>query len=94
MLDSRAFARALADAAFTRAVDTHPGGDGFQAYWTKGEGLAKWAFHSHPWSALYEHIVRHVDNPDKAARITESWFRIVFGIPSGWRKGKNVVGPG
>lgn len=90
MTSSEAFARALV----SRIIDTHPG-DQFQQYWTRDpEGLAKWAFHPHPWRALYKHLIKHIHNPEYAARTTESWFRLVFGIPSGWRKGSNPVGPG
>lgn len=63
-------------------------------YWTKGEGLAKWAASPHPWSTLHGHLVKHIPNPDLAARLTETYYRAVFHKPSGWRKGKNPLGPG
>ena len=77
--------------------DFHPGdGDGLrlQHYWTRGPGLAKWATHPHPWSTLYRHLIKFVKKPDFAARLTETYFVLVFGYHSGSRKGKNPVGPG
>jgi hypothetical protein len=77
-------------------ADTHPGdrmGDRLKLYWTKGEGLAKWADKPHPWTALYNELVKHV-NPELAKRLTETYFVAVFGFHSGSRKGKNPVGPG
>lgn len=78
--------------------DLHPGdlkGRRLERYWTKSpEGLAKWATHAHPWTALYGHLIKHVKNPNFAARLTETYFRKVFGIKSGWRKGQNPLGPG
>lgn len=68
--------------------------DQLKHYWTKDpEGLAKWATHPHPWTALYKHLVKHV-NPEFAKRLTETYFVAVFGIHSGSRKGKNPTGPG
>lgn len=77
--------------------DFNPGdGDGyrFELYWTKGPGLARWATHPHPWTTLYRHLLKHVKNPNFAARLTETYFVIVFGYHSGSRKGLNPVGPG
>lgn len=62
-------------------------------YWTKGEGLAKWATHPHPWTALYHHLVKYV-SPERAKRMASEWFHEVFGIWPGERKGKNPVGHG
>ena len=62
-------------------------------YWTRGKGLRKWATSAHPWTALYRHLVKHV-GPERARRMASQWFRLVFGIWSGERKGDNPVGPG
>lgn len=69
-------------------------GANFERYWTKNpEGLARWATSPHPWSTLYAQLVKHV-NPEFAKRLTETYFRKVFGIKSGYRRGDNPVGPG
>lgn len=92
---ARSFAAGLADTILSRGVDTHPGGEALRKYWTRDpEGLAKWATHPHPWSTLYRHLIKYLKNPERTARVTETWYRLVFGGPSGWRKGKNPVGPG
>lgn len=77
-------------------ADTHPGGEGpgsIKWYWTKGEGLAKWAPTPHPWTALYSHLRKHMSD-GMAKRVTSEWFHEVFGIWSGERKGKDPIGPG
>jgi hypothetical protein len=65
-------------------ADTKPSvNDGHQLheYWTKSaEGLAKWAGKPHPWTALHSHLVKHMKNPDMAARVTSAWFHDVFGV--------------
>lgn len=77
-------------------VDLNPGdgnGKRLEHYWTRDpRGLAKWATHAHPWTALYRHLVKYV--PTFAAELTETYFRKVFGIKSGWRRGSNPLGPG
>jgi hypothetical protein len=80
----------------TEADKKSGGGDGKQLhdYWTKSpEGLAKWASSPHPWTALHSHLVKHMKNPDMAARVTSAWFRDVFGIWPSQRakKGKGKV---
>lgn len=62
-------------------------------YWTKGEGLAKWATHPHPWTTLYHHLVKYV-GPNRAKRMAAQWHKEVFGIWPGEKKGKNPGGPG
>lgn len=77
--------------------DTNPGdGEAYrlELYWTKGEGLTRWAGNPHPWTTLYNLLLPHIKNPNFCARLTETYFRKVFGIKSGWRKGANPVGPG
>lgn len=57
-----------------------PGSRGFfRWYWCYGPGRAKWS----SWHELYDHIVTKVGNPDKAARITESWYYAVTGLHGG-----------
>lgn len=68
--------------------------DALKRYWTRDpRGLARWATKPHPWTALYRELVKHV-GPERAKRITESFFVAVFGYHSGSRKGQNPVGPG
>jgi hypothetical protein len=66
--------------------DVTPGHDELHHYWTKGEGLAKWATHAHPWTALYHHLVKHV-NPEMAKRMAAKWFHEVMGF---WPGEKHV----
>lgn len=78
--------------------DFHPGdGNGaqLQHYWTRDpRGLSKWVTHPHPWKTLYNHLLKFVKNPDFAARLTETYWVVTFGTHSGYRKGKNPLGPG
>lgn len=46
-------------------------------YWTKGEGLAKWAEKPHPWTSLYHHLMKYM-NPEMAKRTATRWFYDVF----------------
>jgi len=89
--------RAMAglDDAVTAALghDVTPGHDELHHYWTRGEGLAKWAESPTPWSTLVAHLTRHV-GPEKAKVFASKWFKEVFGYWSGSRKGANPVGPG
>jgi hypothetical protein len=74
-------------------ADTSPGDNQLKHYWTRGAGLAKWATSPHPYTALYNHLVKFVGS-DRAKRIAAEWFHEVFGIWPGERKGKNPRGPG
>jgi HK97 family phage portal protein len=83
-----------AGAPAVRRADGADGAD-LHAYWTKGEGLAKWVDHPHPWTALYGHLKRGKGLTDEQAKhIASQWFHDVFGIWPGERKGDNPVGPG
>lgn len=62
-------------------------------YWTKGEGLAKWVSSPHPWTTLYTHLLKYM-SPARAKRTASQWFKDVFGIWPGERKGDNPFGPG
>jgi hypothetical protein len=65
-------------------------------YWTRDPvGLSKWVGTPHPWTALYRHLLKHMDgDAEMAKRTASAWFEDVFGYPSGARKGKNPVGKG
>jgi len=73
--------RAIVSAELTRLAghDVTPGHDELHHYWTKGEGLAKWVHSAHPWTALYHHLVKHV-NPEMAKRMASAWFHEVLGF--------------
>lgn len=62
-------------------------------YWTRGEGLKRWATRKHPWTALYRQLRKHVGS-ERAKRMASQWFKEVFGIWPGERKGSNPAGPG
>lgn len=68
-------------------------GNQLKHYWTRGEGLAKWRTKPHPWTALRNHLLKHV-GPTRAERMASDWFHEVFGYWPGHRKGSNPVGPG
>jgi len=61
--------------------DTHPGGEGLKHYWTESvEGLAKWADGPHPYTALYHHLLKHMDGNELLAHKTAgAWYFKVFG---------------
>lgn len=84
--------RRITVALIVRA-DVTPGHDQLHHYWTRGEGLAKWAKNPHPWTALYRHLVKHV-GPERAKRMAAQWHKEVFGIWPGEKAGKNPLGPG
>lgn len=76
--------------------DTRPG-DGnarqLKNYWCHGEGLTKWATHPHPWTTLVTLLTKHV-GPHQAKGLASTYFREVFGIWPGERKGTNPTGKG
>lgn len=63
-------------------------GNQLHDYWTRGEGLARWANSPHPWTALHAHLVKHMKNPDMAARVTSAWYHDVFGVWPGTKQKK------
>lgn len=79
-------------------VDAGPVGDyrarHLHAYWTRGEGLARWINSPHPWTALYRGLLEYIHDPDEAKRTASQWFHDATGMWSGERQGKNPVGPG
>lgn len=56
-------------------------------YWTKGEGLAKWVDHAHPWTELYNHLKKHMPN-EMAKRVASEWYHEVKGHWPGEKQGK------
>ena len=59
-------------------MDTHPGGEELHRYWVlSAEGKAKWVTSPHPWTALYNHLVKFMP-PAKAKRVTSAWHFEVF----------------
>jgi hypothetical protein len=76
-------------------ANPRPGSPGYlKWYWTKSpEGLAKWRSSPHPWTALYNHLAKHM-NPAMAKRVASQWFHDTMGYWPGSRGGKNPVGPG
>lgn len=60
--------------------DVTPGHDQLHHFWTKDpEGLAKWVKSLHPWTSLYNHLVKHV-GPLAAERMASAWFHEVLGF--------------
>lgn len=47
-------------------------------YWVAGPGLAKWSETPDPWTELYHHLQKYIDDPDKAKRTASEWFHEVF----------------
>lgn len=76
-------------------ADLKPGDPGYlKWYWTKSpEGLAKWAAHAHPWTALYGHLKKHMTD-EMAKRVASRWFHDVKGYWPAERDGDNPVGRG
>ena len=72
--------------------------DDFQArhlkrYWTKGPGLAKWATSPKPYTTLVALLSKYM-TPNQAKGLAANYFKAVFGIWPGERKGSNKLGPG
>jgi hypothetical protein len=88
-------AKALTNLMGPAVAQESQAGDGGQLkdYWTKGEGLARWATSPHPWTALRNHLAEHMPT-DRADQVASQWFHDVFGMWPGERKGDNPVGPG
>lgn len=77
-------------------TDTKPG-DGkareLERYWTRGPGLAKWATTPHPYTTLVTHLSKYMTE-QHAKGLAAKYFKKVFGIWPGERKGTNKAGPG
>ena len=63
-------------------VDRKPGVVGASAalnrYWTRGEGLAKWATSPHPWTTLRALLLEYVP-ANQANGLATEYYHIVFG---------------
>jgi hypothetical protein len=62
-------------------IDTSPGtGASHQLneYWTKGEGLAKWANNPHPWTTLHALLAKYMSDK-KAKGLATEYYMMVFG---------------
>lgn len=71
-----------ATAAEERVVTSLKGAKGAEQlhrYWTKGEGLAKWAGSPHPWTTLYHHLLKYLP-AGEAKRTASEWFHEVMGF--------------
>lgn len=60
-------------------------------YWTRGEGLAKWADSPEPWTTLVAHLTEHV-GPERAKVYASRWFIEVFGYAAGSDKNRVAHG--
>jgi hypothetical protein len=61
------------------------------AYWTRGEGLAKWVKSPHPWTALYHHLLGHIKNVAEAKATAAKWHHEVLGFwPGAHHGGKHT----
>jgi hypothetical protein len=59
-------------------------------YWTRGEGLAKWASSAHPWTELYHHLLKYIHNDHEAKATAAAWYHDVFGTWPGSHDGHGV----
>lgn len=74
------------------SIITAAGGKGkknnIKDYWTKDpRGLAKWVDDPHPWTALYNHLKKHMPD-DMAKRTASEWYHEVKGHWPNEGKGK------
>lgn len=84
-------------------IDTHPGdAHRLHEYWTKGQGLAKWAAAPDPWTQLYHHLLKYLP-AGEAKRTADRWFFDVFHfypgsdlnrVTHGHKPRGKVIGPG
>lgn len=91
-----------APVAAAAGADVTPGHDELHHYWTRGEGLAKWADSPTPWTTLVALLTPHV-GPEKAKTYASRWFIEVKGYAAGSDRNRvehghaprgNNVGPG
>lgn len=68
-------------------------GAALKRYWTKGPGLARWSGSAHPWTTLVNLLSKHMTR-SQAKGLASNYFKTVFGIWPGERKGSNPAGPG
>lgn len=77
--------------AAAAGMDVTPGHDALHHYWTRGEGLAKWADSPTPWTTLVAHLTPHVGLA-KAKVYASAWFQEVMGYASGSDKNRVAHG--
>lgn len=75
-------------------LDNTPNGRKLWDYWTKGEGLAKWAKSTHPYTALTRALLKAGVPVRSVHGLAANMFHAVFGFWPGEREGDNPVGPG
>lgn len=78
------------DGASTLTAAGGKGKKNIKDYWTKDpRGLAKWVDKPHPWTALYNHLKKHMPN-EMAKRVASEWYHEVKGHwpNEGKKKGK------
>lgn len=89
-------ARRIARFLITRAAghDITPAHDQLHHYWTKGEGLARWAKSPTPWRTLLANLQEEVkDKPlEVLKKWTSRWFIEVFGYAAGSDKNRVAHG--
>jgi hypothetical protein len=75
---------------FTLYRKGHPGNAAtLRHYWTKGEGLAKWADSPKPFTTLVSHLKKYVTDPEGLAA---EYYHDVFGRWPGPKFGKGGKG--
>lgn len=65
--------------------NSHGNAEQLRRYWTKGEGLVKWADSAHPWTTLVAHLAKYVSDPEGLA---SEYYHDVFGKWPGGKFGK------
>lgn len=86
VIDAEVAPLELPSAAAARSKGREPvdhDGSELHAYWTRGEGLAKWRGSPTPWETLHGLLAEHIHDPDKLDRTTSAWFIDVFGYAAG-----------
>lgn len=68
-------------------------GSSWEQQWKHGKLRKKWIGHPHPVRELHRHLSHHMPS-EMAWRTANQWYKDVFGIWPGERKGDNPVGPG
>lgn len=90
------------DVRLAQSAEGLKGAEQLHAYWTHGEGLAKWADTPTPWTSLYHHLLKYLP-PGEAKQTASEWFHDVFGfwpgsdlnrVTHGKPPRGHVVGPG
>ena len=73
-----------------------------KAYWLTGEGLTKWASKPHPWTALRDHLAKHLPLT-MATQVATAWYHEHFGyypgsdaarVARGQKPKGKTIGPG